>query len=65
MGQLRGHSITYRITLQTLLAIKVIACIEDPVVIQRILNHLKEKGEYQNAFRLPENRGLPQTSLFG
>lgn len=43
---------------------KVIACIEDPVVIQKILNHLKEKGEYQYAFGLPKRRGLPQTSLF-
>ena len=46
-------------------AVKVIACIEDPVVIQKILNHLKEKGEYQDAFRLPESRGPPQTSLLG
>ncbi len=56
---------------------KVIACIEDPVVmpkalaalagqaLRKILNHLKEKGEYQDAFRLPESRGPPQTSLFG
>ena len=43
---------------------KVIACIEDPVVIRKILNHLKEKGEY-HAFRLSESRGPPQTSLFG
>ena len=46
-------------------AMKVIACIEDPVVIQKILNHLKEKGEYQDAFRLPESRGPPQKRLFG
>jgi Putative transposase/Transposase zinc-binding domain len=46
-------------------AMKVIACIEDPLVIQKILNHLKEKGEYHDAFRLPESRGPPQTSLFG
>ena len=46
-------------------AMKVIACIEDPVVIQKILNHLKEKGEYQDAVRLPESRGPPQTRLFG
>ena len=46
-------------------SMKVIACIEDPVVIRKILNHLKEKGEYQDAFRLPESRGPPQTSLFG
>jgi hypothetical protein len=46
-------------------AVKVIACIVDPVVIQKILNHLKEKGEYRDAFRLPESRGPPQTCLFG
>ena len=46
-------------------AMKVIACIEDLVVIQKILNHLKAKGEYQDAFRLSESRGPPQTSLFG
>jgi hypothetical protein len=26
-------------------AMKVIACIEDPVVIKKILEHLKQKGE--------------------
>ncbi len=46
-------------------AVKVIACIEEPVVIQKILNHLKGKGEYRDAFRLPEGRGPPQTRLFG
>ena len=56
---------------------KVIACIEDPVVmpkalaalavqaLRKILNHLKVKGEYRDAFRLPESRGPPQSSLFG
>lgn len=46
-------------------AMKVIACIEDSVVIQKILNHLKEKGEHQETYRLPESRSPPQTSLFG
>ena len=46
-------------------AMKVIACIEGPVVIQKILNHRKENGEYQHALRLPESRGPPQTRLFG
>ena len=32
-------------------AMQVIACIDDPVVIQKILNYLKDKGEYQDAFR--------------
>ena len=46
-------------------AMKVIACIEDPMAIHKILNHLKEKSEYQDTFRLPESRGPPQAHLFG
>ncbi len=42
----------------------MIAYIEDPVVIRKILDHLKEKGEYQDPFRLPESRSPPQTRLF-
>jgi hypothetical protein len=45
-------------------AVKVIADIEDLVVIRKIRDHLKEKDEYQDAFRLPERRGPPQTRLF-
>lgn len=56
---------------------KVIACIEDPVVIpkalaalarqalKKILDHLKEKGACPDAVRLPESRGPPQTSVTG
>lgn len=46
-------------------AMKVIACIEDPVVIWKILDYLKKKGKYQGAVRLPESRGQPRTRLFG
>jgi hypothetical protein len=35
-------------------AVKVIAYVEDPVMIRKILDHLKEKGEYQDPFRLSE-----------
>ena len=45
-------------------AVKVIVYIEDPVVIRKILDHLKEKCECQDAFGLPESRGPPQTRLF-
>lgn len=45
-------------------AVKVIADIEDQVVIRKIFDHLKEKGECQDAVRLPESRGPPQTRLF-
>jgi hypothetical protein len=31
----------------------VIACIEDPVVIMKNFDHLKEKGECQEVVRLP------------
>lgn len=44
--------------------VQVIACIEDPVVIQKILDHLKEKAEIQDAVRLPDTRAPPQTTLF-
>jgi len=44
--------------------VKVIACIEDPNVINKILTHLKKKDERQDAVRLPESRGPPQARLF-
>ncbi len=44
--------------------VKIIACIEDPVVFKKILDRLKEKGECQDAGRLRESCGLPQTTLF-
>ena len=42
---------------------KVIASTEDPVVIRQILDHLKHKGEYQDAIQLPDSRASPQTDL--
>lgn len=43
---------------------KVIACIEDPVIIKKILDHLKDKADVNAAAPLPESRappaGLPQ-----
>ena len=44
-------------------AVKVIACIEDPVVIKRILDHLKQKADANEPRPLPESRA-PPTSLF-
>jgi len=37
-------------------AVKVIACIEDPMVIRKILDHLKEKAETTPYAHLPECR---------
>jgi hypothetical protein len=45
-------------------AVKVIACIEDPVVIQKILDHLKEKPEPNALTPWPETRA-PPAGLFG
>lgn len=48
-------------------AVKVIACIEDPVVIRKILDRLQEKGATKGPNPLPESRALPvgtQTGLF-
>ncbi len=44
-------------------SVRVIACIEDPVVINKILDHLNEKGGASAAVILPEGRA-PPSSLF-
>ena len=45
--------------------VKVIASIEDPVVIKQILAHLERKAESKEFNPLPESRAPPQGSLFG
>ncbi len=40
-------------------AVKVIACIEDPVVIKQILDHLKHKAKTSESRALPESRAPP------
>ena len=45
-------------------SMKVIACIEDPLVIKKILTHLRSKGLYLEAVGLPESRAPPQGDLF-
>ncbi len=40
-------------------AMKVIACIEAPVVIKQILDHLEQKAETSESRVLPENRAPP------
>ena len=40
-------------------AMKVIACIEDPVVIKQIIDHLKHKAETSESRALPESRAPP------
>jgi hypothetical protein len=44
--------------------VKVIACIEDPAVIERILAHLNGKAPSVGTALFPENRAPPQTRLF-
>jgi hypothetical protein len=44
---------------------KVIACIEDPVVIKKILTYLEEKLPTRAGLLLPDSRAPPQSSLFG
>jgi hypothetical protein len=43
-------------------AVKIIACIEDPVVIKTILDHLAAKGAADRT--RPESRAPPQAVLF-
>ena len=45
-------------------AVKVMACIEDPLVIEKILTHLKENAPPIEASLLPESRAPPQAGLF-
>jgi hypothetical protein len=46
-------------------AVKIIACIEDPLVIKKILDHLDAKsGALASANQLPEPRAPPQARLF-
>jgi hypothetical protein len=42
-------------------AMKVIACIEDPVVIKKMLTHLKEKAETKELGMLPASRAHPRS----
>ena len=43
---------------------QALASIEDPDVIKKILDHLKQKGETQDAVQLPDARAPPQGRLF-
>ncbi len=46
-------------------ALRLIACIDDPVVIEKILSHLDKKPSFHDTNRLPETRAPPQAVLFG
>jgi len=43
----------------------MIACIEDSLVIKKILTHLNEKAASAGTCLLPEVRAPPQAGLFG
>jgi hypothetical protein len=43
--------------------VKIIACIEDPAVIERILAYLKGRASYAGTALLPEGRAPPQARL--
>jgi hypothetical protein len=45
-------------------AVKVIAGIENPMVIEKILTHLNEKAAGAKPTRFPESRAPPQAVLF-
>jgi hypothetical protein len=44
--------------------VKIIACVEDSAVIEKILKHLKEKAICTNTAKLPPKRAPPQSELF-
>lgn len=43
--------------------LKIIACIEDPLVIRKILDHFKSNGTTDKQSRLPSGRAPPQIGL--
>jgi hypothetical protein len=45
-------------------SMKVIACIEDPLVVKKILTHVRGKELYVDDVCLPESRAPPQCDLF-
>ena len=45
-------------------AVRVISCIEDPVVIDKILTHLAKKAAVADPMVLPQSRASPQKNLF-
>lgn len=45
-------------------AVRIIACIEEPVVIEKMLDHLQTKDETGGPFPLPKSRAQPGP-LFG
>ena len=45
-------------------AVRIMACIEDPVVIQKILDHLNSKAQPNETTPLPKSRAPPM-GLFG
>jgi hypothetical protein len=45
-------------------AVRIIACIEDPDVIEKILAHLDAKATEPEGTRRPPCRAPPQASLF-
>ena len=45
-------------------AVRIIACIEDPAVIEKILAHLAKQDAATELSRLPETRAPPQAGLF-
>lgn len=44
--------------------VKIIACIEDPAVIEKILKHLKEKAVTDKMAQRPPSRAPPKIELF-
>ncbi len=46
-------------------AVRIIACIEDRLVIGKILTHLDNKSQSVDLSRLPPCRGPPQSGLLG
>jgi hypothetical protein len=59
-----GGAVRVMPTTLATLAGQALACIEDPVVIDKILTHLDEKGALAELLVLPQSRAPPPAGLF-
>jgi len=59
-----GDAVRVMPTALVALAGQALACIEDPVVIDKILTHLDEKAALAEPLVLPQSRAPPPAGLF-
>ncbi len=60
----RGFNIDIEICEKCKGQVRIIACVEDPMVIEKTLKHLNQRAVSYNTARPPPGRAPPQSELF-